>query len=144
MTMNRRSILGTLGKAFGAGGLLLPFKGQSALAMPVDLGPAAKVALKAAPVPISQEGQELRYLRQHLFKLQSGTVENPYGRDGICEFTRLMINEYRPRAKANTGLARRRLRSGPTHRLRIASSSPRSFGITCRRMTTCMTASQAR
>jgi len=38
---NRRQFVGTLGKALGAVGLLLPWSGKGALALPADLGKAA-------------------------------------------------------------------------------------------------------
>ena len=45
---SRRQFLGTLGKALGAGGLLLPWAGKGALALPADLGKAAQDGSTAA------------------------------------------------------------------------------------------------
>jgi hypothetical protein len=70
----RRRFLGTLGKALGAGGLLLPWTGKGALALPADLGKAAELPVAPATPPISSELLQLRevrralhdcYLRQH-------------------------------------------------------------------------------
>jgi len=60
---NRRQFLGTLGKALGAGGLILPWAGKGALALPADLGKAAQIPLTAAPMPFSPECLQLRHLR---------------------------------------------------------------------------------
>jgi len=49
----RRQFLGTLGKALGAVGLILPWAGKGALALPADLGKAAQLPLTAAPLPFS-------------------------------------------------------------------------------------------
>jgi hypothetical protein len=51
-----------LGSALGAGGLLLPWQGCGALAVP-DLGAAAGLTVVRAPLPISAEGLEMRLLR---------------------------------------------------------------------------------
>jgi hypothetical protein len=56
----RRQFFGTLGKALGAGGLLLPWSGKGALALPADLGKAAQIPLTAAPMPFSAECLQLR------------------------------------------------------------------------------------
>ena len=62
----RRQFFGTLGKALGAGGLLLPWGGKGALALPTDLGKAAQLPVTAAPMPFSTECLELRQLRRQL------------------------------------------------------------------------------
>jgi hypothetical protein len=62
----RRHFLGTLGKALGASGLLLPFAGKGALALPADLGKAAQLPVTAAPMPFSTECLELRQMRRQL------------------------------------------------------------------------------
>ena len=65
----RRSFLGTLGKALGAGGLLLPWAGKGALALPADLGKAASLPVTAAPLPFSAECLQLREIKRALAAL---------------------------------------------------------------------------
>jgi hypothetical protein len=63
---NRRQFLGTLGKALGAGGLLLPWAGKGALALPADLGTAARLPVTATALPFSSELLQLREVRRGL------------------------------------------------------------------------------
>src|SRR5260221_9918450 len=63
---DRRHFLGTLGKALGAGGLLLPWAGKGALALPADLGAAARLPVMAAGLPFSSEVLQLRQVRREL------------------------------------------------------------------------------
>ena len=51
----RRQFFGTLGKALGAGGLILPFAGKGALALPADLGKAASLPVTPTAMPRSPE-----------------------------------------------------------------------------------------
>jgi hypothetical protein len=83
----RRSFLGTLAKAIGAGGLLLPWAGKGALALPVGLGEAAQLPVTAAPLPFSAECLHLREIKRAL-----AALPNVY--DG--RWGRMMASEYRP------------------------------------------------
>jgi hypothetical protein len=65
----RRAFLGTLGKALGAGGLLLPWSGKGALALPADLGKAAALPVTAAPLMFSPECLQLREIKRALAAL---------------------------------------------------------------------------
>jgi len=71
MTATRRSILLTLGKAIGAGGLLLPGAGKGALALPAGLGDAAKLPVITASLPFSKEALQLRHIRDALHDISS-------------------------------------------------------------------------
>jgi hypothetical protein len=44
----------------GTGGLLLPWQGGNAFALPTDLGAAAELPVRAVPLPISKETVQLR------------------------------------------------------------------------------------
>jgi hypothetical protein len=65
----RRQFLGTLGKALGAGGVLLPWAGKGALALPVDLGTAAALPVTATPLRVSAEMLRLRDIRHELHEI---------------------------------------------------------------------------
>lgn len=86
----RRAFLGTLGKALGAGGVLLPLAGKGALALPADLGKAAALPLTAAPMPFSPECLQLREIKRALHALPQ-TYE-PDGGAWRC----MMVGEYKP------------------------------------------------
>ena len=103
----RRQFLGTLGKALGAGGLLLPWSGKGALALPADLGKAASLPVTAAPLPFSPECLQLREIKRALAALP---VNCDYlGFPGTKKPWRdTMTNEYRP---MEARLTRRPVRS---------------------------------
>ena len=101
----RRHFLGTLGKALGAGGLLLPWSGKGALALPADLGEAAKLPVTAAPMPFSAEALHLREIRRAMAAVPVPT--NHPGGPG-CPWYEISTKEYLP---AETRLARRPVRS---------------------------------
>lgn len=64
---NRRQFLSTLGKALGAGGLLLPVAGQkAAFAIPSDLAKVADIPLIAAKLPPTPEALLTREIRSEL------------------------------------------------------------------------------
>ncbi len=93
---SRRQFLGTLGKALGAGGLLLPWAGKGALALPADLGKAAQLPVTAAPMPFSSECLQLRQIRRELRACYEGQHDYPsidaYG----MAWRDLMRNHYHP------------------------------------------------
>lgn len=72
-TLNRRSLLTTLGKAFGAGGLILSSGRAGALALPTNLDAAASLPLTTAALPVSPDLIEWRGLvdGQHAFRLRT-------------------------------------------------------------------------
>ena len=95
---SRRRFLGTLGKAIGAGGLLLPWAGKGALALPADLGAAASLPVTAAPLPFSVEALRLREIRDamHRIHMTRGTA----GQDERSrEWCSLMVDHYAPAAR---------------------------------------------
>jgi hypothetical protein len=63
---SRRQFFGTLGKALGAGGLLLPWAGKGPLALPADLGKAATLpgygACECDPLPAPGNGAPSRLI----------------------------------------------------------------------------------
>lgn len=73
LTMNRRGLLTSLGKAFGAGGLILSSGRAGALVLPSNLEAAASLPLSSAALPVSADLIELRGLvdDQHAFRLNS-------------------------------------------------------------------------
>ena len=75
---NRRQFLSTLAKSLGAGGLLLPSIGNGALALPLDLGEAARLPLVPAALPVSPEALRLREILAglHAKYLRSRYVEH--------------------------------------------------------------------
>jgi hypothetical protein len=97
----RRQFLGTLGKALGAGGLLLPVAGKGALALPADLGKAAALPVTAAPLTFSAECLQLREIKRALAPL-------PLDINGGPRWRRLMTEEYAP---IEQSLCARRVRS---------------------------------
>jgi hypothetical protein len=66
---SRRAFLGTLGKALGAGGVLLPLAGKGALALPAELGKAAALPVMPTPLPVSAEMLRLREIRRELHNI---------------------------------------------------------------------------
>jgi|KBSSwiStaDraftv2_1062776.scaffolds.fasta_scaffold60724_4 hypothetical protein len=97
----RRAFLGTLGKALGAGGLLLPLAGKGALALPADLGKAAALPVTAAPLTFSAECLQLREIKRALAAL-------PLDIQGGPRWRRMMTEEYAP---VKQSLCARRVRS---------------------------------
>jgi hypothetical protein len=86
--------LGTLGKALGAGGLVLPWAGRGALALPADLGQAAHLPLTAAPMPFSADCLQLRDIKRALAALPN---DSDLGHaDCKGPWHRMMTHEYRP------------------------------------------------
>jgi hypothetical protein len=92
---NRRQFLTTLGKVFGSGGLLLPWAGKGALALPTDLGKAAQVPVTPAQLPFSREALLLREIRRQLHKNQLAE----YSRARCEEWRSLMVDHYKPIAR---------------------------------------------
>jgi hypothetical protein len=92
---DRRQFLGTLGKALGFGGLLMPLAGKGVLALPADLGAAASLPVKAAPLPISPEGLKLRELRRIVHAVH---LESPSTEARARKYRSLMVKNYRPLA----------------------------------------------
>jgi hypothetical protein len=92
----RRAFLGTLGKALGAGGLLLPWSGKGALALLADLGKAGSLPVTAAPLPFSAECLQLREIKRALAALPANC--DLYG--GLpgakTPWYDTMANEYHP------------------------------------------------
>ena len=76
----RRHFLGTLGKAFGAGGLLLPLAGKGALALPVELGNAAQLPLIPAAIPLSPEFLKFREVWRELHHIYLSEEEDEHSR----------------------------------------------------------------
>ena len=76
---NRRQFFGTLGKALGASGLLLPWAGRGALALPADLGKAAQLPVTAASLPFSKEALRLREIRRELHAIHLKGRGDVYG-----------------------------------------------------------------
>lgn len=72
-TLSRRNLLTTLGKAFGAGGLILSSGGAGALALPVNLEAAASLPLVPTALPVSAQLIQWRALvdDQHAFRLRN-------------------------------------------------------------------------
>jgi hypothetical protein len=104
----RRQFLGTLGKALGAGGLLLPWSGKGALALPADLGKAAALPVTAAPLMFSPECLQLREIKRALAALPVN-CDNLGGFPGAkTPWYDTMTNEYGP---TETRLVRRPVRS---------------------------------
>ena len=69
MSASRRAFFSTLGKALGAGGLLLPWAGNGALALPADLGSAAHLPVSKVAPTFSAEALRLRELREVMFRV---------------------------------------------------------------------------
>lgn len=88
---NRRQFLGTLGKALGASGLLLPWAGKGALAIP-DLGKAASLPVAAAKLPLSREALLLRNIRRQLHDLRG----KEHSKARSEEWRALVVDHYRP------------------------------------------------
>ena len=86
----------TLGKALGAGGLLLPWAGNGALALPADLGAAAQLPVAPAVPAISSDLAQLREVRRalHACYLRQGEQ---------LEWRPLMVNHHRPLEKSIVG-----------------------------------------
>lgn len=77
--INRRSLLTTLGKAFGAGGLILTTGRAGALALPANLEAAASLPLTTAALPISPDLIQWRGLVDdlHAFHLEVKSRYSP-------------------------------------------------------------------
>jgi hypothetical protein len=109
----RRNFLGTLGKAFGAGALLLPAAGSGALALPADLGRAASLPVTPVALPVSVEMLRLREIRQELHSIYLATPDDypqqdhpdEFGtRDGRSKAWReVMRNQHEPTAQRIIG-----------------------------------------
>ena len=82
----RRAFLGTLGKALGAGGVLLPWAGKGALALPADLGKAASLPVTPTPLPVSAEMLRLREIRRELHSIYLATPDDYPKQDRPDEF----------------------------------------------------------
>jgi len=74
--LNRRSVLTTLGKAFGAGGLLLSGSRAGAMALPLDIGPAAQLPLTISKLPVSPDHQRWRAMMDELHAMSVAQREN--------------------------------------------------------------------
>lgn len=92
---NRRGFLSNLGKALGAGGLLLPVGGTGAFSLPADLGQAAGVPVTRAKLQFSPEAIELRRIRDRLHEIHLSRTVRP---DTGLWF-KTMTKEYRPLAQ---------------------------------------------
>jgi hypothetical protein len=97
---DRRQFLGTLGKALGLGGLLIPIAGKGALALPADLGKAAGLPVRAAALPISREGLQLRELRRVIHAVH--TERGPRALARAMRHHALMVDDYEPLALSVT------------------------------------------
>ena len=93
---NRRQFLGTLGKALGAGGLLLPWAGKGALALPADLGKAAQLPVTATALPFSPEALQLRQIRRELRACYLGQHDYSDNDTYSRAWRDLMRNQYHP------------------------------------------------
>ena len=93
---SRRAFFGTLGKALGAGGLLLPWGGRGALALPADLGKAAHLPVTVATLPFSPEAIQLRAIRDALHR----THRLPHSDARSREWTMLMTEHCQPLERA--------------------------------------------
>ena len=82
----RRAFLGTLGKALGAGGVLLPWAGKGALALPANLGKAAALPVTPTPLPVSAEMLRLRETRRELHSIYLATPDDYPKQDRPDEF----------------------------------------------------------
>jgi hypothetical protein len=93
----RRQFLGTLGKALGAGSLLLPWAGKGALALPADLGKAAALPVAPTPLPVSAEMLRLREIRRelhHIYLMGPDEFPNTDGRQKA--WRDVMRNQHTP------------------------------------------------
>jgi hypothetical protein len=73
---------------------LLPWAGKGAIALPTDLGQAARLPVTAAALPFSREGLQLRELRRALHRCH--VAENSEARSR--EWRSLAADHYRPMA----------------------------------------------
>jgi hypothetical protein len=92
----RRQFLGTLAKALGAGGLLLPWSGKGALALPADLGKAASLPVTAAALPFSAECLQLREIKRALAALPANCDLYRGFPGAKAPWYDTMSNEYHP------------------------------------------------
>jgi hypothetical protein len=88
----RRQFLGTLGKLLGAGGVLLPFAGKGALALPADLGKAAALPVAPTPLPVSPQLLQLREIRRELHEIYLWDTSDTRG----ASWRHVMQNKYVP------------------------------------------------
>lgn len=91
---NRRHFLSTLGKALGAGGLLLPLQGRGPVAVAADLGEAARLPVSAAAMPFSREALRLREINRALHSCH--LAKHSERRSG--EWRSLSVDHYAPTA----------------------------------------------
>jgi len=100
----RRNFLGTLGKALGAGGLLLPWSGSGALALPTELGKAAALPVTPTALPVSGQMLRLRDVRRELHGVY---LSEPHDRLSSelrgKEWRDLMQREHKPLAAQIVG-----------------------------------------
>jgi hypothetical protein len=107
--LDRRGLLrgGLQAALVGAGGLLLPWKGGGALALP-DLAEAARVPVTLAPFPVSAELLELRRLKRRLVELKAvptqHALEDHFARHesdrAAMRWFEVMYGEYWPIAQS--------------------------------------------
>lgn len=76
--INRRSLLTTLGKAFGAGGFILANGRAGALALPANLDAAASLPLTTATLPVSPDLVRWRGLVDDLHAWHRTTRGRPH------------------------------------------------------------------
>jgi hypothetical protein len=99
----RRHFLGTLGKALGAGGLLLPLAGKGALALPAGLGKAAALPVAPAALPLSPEFVRFREVWRELHSIYL-TQPDDYLEDGRSKaWSDVMQNKCKPLQKQIIG-----------------------------------------
>ena len=92
----RRAFLGTLGKALGAGGVLLPLAGKGALALPADLGKAAALPVTPVAMPLSPQFLQLREVREALHQCYLWPNDYLSMDARQKEWRDLMVNEHKP------------------------------------------------
>lgn len=92
----RRQFLGTLGKALGAGGVLLPWAGKGALALPADLGKAAALPVTPVAMPLSPQFLQLREIRKALHECYLWPDSYPSHDARQTAWRDLMVNHHSP------------------------------------------------
>lgn len=89
---DRRGFLrGGLRAALGTGGLLLPWQGDGALALP-DTDQAAKLRVVAASLPVSAECLEMRAIKREM--TQSSEMQERLGIDGSQKWWRALYDRH--------------------------------------------------
>ena len=104
---NRRQFLSTLGKALGAGGLLLPLQGKGPVALANGLDEAARLPVSAAPMPFSSEALRLREINRALHQLHLTEYSEARSR----KWRSISVDYYGPTVHA---IAARTARHNPT------------------------------